>query len=203
MTLMKRLERALHMRQRDGTLRYVVDDDDESRDHAEQLRDMRDRNGEGVAEMEDTLDARYPPWNSMSSRSRSRSRPAPADVTSNAKADFSSNDYLGLSRCTKIHDMFLSRLLVQASVDDQTESPHDQHVSPDVRMGATGSRLLSGNSKQAMDLERKLAEFHMAESALIFNSGYDANLGLFSSLPQQGSSVIFDELIHASVQLSV
>ena len=40
---------------------------------------------------------------------------------------------------------------------------------------------------------------HNADAGLIFNSGYDANLGLFSALPQRGETIIADELIHASI----
>jgi 8-amino-7-oxononanoate synthase len=65
--------------------------------------------------------------------------------------------------------------------------------------GATGSRLLSGNSAYAEELERHIAALHNSEAGLIFNSGYDANLGLFSSLPQRGDTIITDELIHASI----
>ncbi|KAJ3099266.1 hypothetical protein HDU96_010763 [Phlyctochytrium bullatum] len=66
-------------------------------------------------------------------------------------------------------------------------------------MGSTGSRLLTGNSSAALLLESRLAQFHNGESALLFNSGYDANLGLFGCVPPAGSSVVHDELVHASV----
>jgi len=45
-----------------------------------------------------------------------------------------------------------------------------------------------------------LSEFHNAEAALIFNSGYDANVGLFSSVPQRGDIILYDEFIHASIR---
>lgn len=67
-------------------------------------------------------------------------------------------------------------------------------------IGSTGSRLLSGNSALAEDLEIEIAKFHNAPAGLIFNSGYDANLGLFSSVPQRGDTILYDELIHASVR---
>ncbi|MDB5091179.1 MAG: bioF 2, partial [Mucilaginibacter sp.] len=44
-----------------------------------------------------------------------------------------------------------------------------------------------------------IATQHNCEAGLIFNSGYDANLGLFSSLPQRGDTIILDELVHASI----
>ena len=65
--------------------------------------------------------------------------------------------------------------------------------------GSTGSRLLSGNSNYTEETEQYIATQHNCEAGLIFNSGYDANLGLFSSLPQRGDTIILDELIHASI----
>lgn len=88
-------------------------------------------------------------------------------------ADFFSNDYLGLAKAAK------------GNV---------------IHTGSTGSRLLSGNSAQAEETENFLASFFNAEAALVFNSGYDANLGLFSSVPQRGDTILYDELIHASVR---
>ncbi|MCL6218794.1 aminotransferase class I/II-fold pyridoxal phosphate-dependent enzyme [Zunongwangia pacifica] len=66
--------------------------------------------------------------------------------------------------------------------------------------GATGSRLISGNHQLYQVTEGFLAEFHGAEAALMFNSGYDANIGLFSSVPQKGDLIFYDELIHASIR---
>jgi 8-amino-7-oxononanoate synthase len=97
-------------------------------------------------------------------------------------ADFSSNDYLGVAR----NDSFRAR------VRRALQSGNDF-------TGATGSRLLSGNSTKAEDLELFAAQFHKAGAALLFNSGYDANLSLFSCVPHEGDYVVFDELIHASV----
>jgi 8-amino-7-oxononanoate synthase len=51
--------------------------------------------------------------------------------------------------------------------------------------GATGSRLLSGNHKLYQETEDFIASFHNSETALIFNSGYDANVGFFGSVPQK------------------
>lgn len=88
--------------------------------------------------------------------------------------DFFSNDYLGFSKNTL--------------------------VSTGKAGGSTGSRLLSGNSREAEQAETFLAEFFGTEAALIFNSGYDANLGFFSSVPQRGDTVLYDALVHASVR---
>lgn len=88
-------------------------------------------------------------------------------------ADFCSNDYLGMARTT---------------------------ANASVHAGSTGSRLISGHSQAAADAEAFLAAFFRSEAALVFNSGYDANVGLFSSVPQKGDTVLYDELIHASVR---
>jgi 8-amino-7-oxononanoate synthase len=97
-------------------------------------------------------------------------------------ADFCSNDYLGFARSVKLKD----------KIDGEINNYK-------VSNGSTGSRLLSGNSAYTENLEREIAELHKSEAGLIFNSGYDANLGLFSSLPQKGDAIIHDELIHASI----
>ena len=61
--------------------------------------------------------------------------------------------------------------------------------------GSTGSRLLTGNSEYAMELEERIAAFHGFEAGLLFNCGYMANLGLLSSLQ---STILFDLQVHAS-----
>lgn len=98
--------------------------------------------------------------------------------------DFSSNDYLGFARETSIHNSALQLL----------------SVSNQIKNGATGSRLLSGNHPLYEKLELKLTENFASESALVFNSGYDANIGFFSNVPQRGDVVFYDELIHASIR---
>ncbi|KAL2427110.1 8-amino-7-oxononanoate synthase [Exophiala dermatitidis] len=96
--------------------------------------------------------------------------------------DFSSNDFLSLSTNREFHDDYLRRL-------NESSTP----------LGSTGSRLLDGNSQYAEDLERELAEFHGAEAGLLTNSGFDANISIFSFLPERGDVIVYDELIHASV----
>ncbi|GAA5804070.1 hypothetical protein HPULCUR_009556 [Helicostylum pulchrum] len=103
-------------------------------------------------------------------------------VNSPSHIDFSSNDFLGLARSTRFRSNYLSEL---------TQLPNI--------LGSTGSRLLDGNSSYCQTLEKRVALFHDAETALIFNSGFDANAGLFSTVPQRGDVIIYDELIHASV----
>ena len=94
--------------------------------------------------------------------------------------DFCSNDYLSIARNTvlkkKIHQ-------ATAAVD----------------LGSTGSRLLSGHSTLHHQLEQKAALFHQAEAALLFNSGYTANLSILSAVPRKSDIILFDALIHASL----
>ncbi|MGM0582719.1 MAG: aminotransferase class I/II-fold pyridoxal phosphate-dependent enzyme [Bacteroidota bacterium] len=96
-------------------------------------------------------------------------------------SDFSSNDYLGLSKIEKIH---------QDSIEF-------------IENGATGSRLLSGNKEYHEKAEVFLSEFFNSESALIFNSGYMANLGVLSSVPQKGDTILLDELSHICIKEGV
>jgi 8-amino-7-oxononanoate synthase len=97
--------------------------------------------------------------------------------------DFCSNDYLGFARSSALQKIYTKKIVAYE----------------DTWMGSTGSRLISGNSQLAEHLESKIAKFHHAETGLIFNSGYDANVGLFSSIAQKNDTIITDEWIHASI----
>jgi 8-amino-7-oxononanoate synthase len=97
------------------------------------------------------------------------------------KIDFSSNDYLGFSK-----EGLIEKKIGQLNLHSE-------------RSGSTGSRLISGNTNFAEQLEKDIANFHSAEGALFFNSGYDANLGLISSIPTKRDLIIYDELVHASI----
>ncbi len=66
--------------------------------------------------------------------------------------------------------------------------------------GATGSRLISGNRVRTEELEEAIAHKFGFENGLFFNSGYDANIGVFSSIPQRGDVVLYDEYVHASIR---
>ena len=96
--------------------------------------------------------------------------------------DFYSNDYLGFARSESLRD------LIEAEIQ---KAPKEN--------GATGSRLLSGNSEYAESVEKQVAAFHDAEAALIYPSGYTANLGLISCLATRETTLIMDELVHASL----
>ena len=98
--------------------------------------------------------------------------------------DFSSNDYLGFAQSSEIF-----------------EAAHRYLTDNNLRQnGATGSRLLSGNHRCYQEVESLLSTVHKSEAALIFNSGYDANIGFFSSVPQRGDLILYDEFIHASIR---
>lgn len=102
--------------------------------------------------------------------------------------DFCSNDYLGLARSPEFYRM----------VQDEWErflAAHPLRIN-----GSGGSRLLAGDSRYAHETEEEIAAFYKAETALLFNSGYAANTGIFSCLPARGDTVLYDELIHASVR---
>lgn len=96
--------------------------------------------------------------------------------------DFCSNDYLGFSRSE----------ILQSQIDAGYSAYGNAN-------GATGSRLISGNTTAIENLENKIAAFHNAEAGLIFNSGYDANLGLLSAIGKKEDVFLYDDLVHASL----
>lgn len=94
--------------------------------------------------------------------------------------DFSSNDYLGLARSSRLADAVA------------------RAVARGVPVGAGGSRLLRGNDQEHEALEVDAAAFFGSQSALWFGSGFAANAALLATLPQRGDVVVYDSLIHAS-----
>lgn len=66
-------------------------------------------------------------------------------------------------------------------------------------VGASASRLISGTTKLHLLLEKKIAEFKRAESALVFNSGYTANIGIISAFAGRGDVIFSDRFNHASI----
>lgn len=66
-------------------------------------------------------------------------------------------------------------------------------------LGSGASRLTSGTMTPHLELEEKIKEFKKADSALLFNSGYNANAGLIPSLAPKGGYVFSDKLNHASI----
>jgi len=102
----------------------------------------------------------------------------------NNLVDFSSNDYLGFAQNESLFSKIFQVVL-------------RENISQN---GATGSRLITGNHKLYPILEEYLAKFHETQAALVYNSGYDANIGFFSAVPQRGDFVFYDEYIHASIR---
>lgn len=103
-------------------------------------------------------------------------------ISNNNLIDFCSNDYIGLAS-SDILSAEIENVLTQKKIQN----------------GSGGSRLLAGNKIYHEELEKILAEFHNAESALIFNSGYDANIGLISCIASKEDTIITDEFVHASI----
>jgi 8-amino-7-oxononanoate synthase len=103
-----------------------------------------------------------------------RSLRAPAGI------DFSSNDYLGLSR----HPLLAQRMAAAALEQD---------------CGSTGSRLLRGERECFSRLERRFAQFKGAARALYFSSGYLANIAVLSTFAESGDVIFSDERNHASL----
>ena len=97
--------------------------------------------------------------------------------------DFCSNDYLGLAR-DKVFQQRIGAWIVAHQLSH----------------GSTGSRLLSGAYPFLDEVEQYVARFHQAPAALIFSSGYMANLALMSAIPARGDLVLYDQFIHASLR---
>jgi len=91
-----------------------------------------------------------------------------------------SNNYLGLA------------------TDDRLKRA-SQRATESFGCGATGSRLISGNSEPYRELEKAVASYKGAEAALVFSSGYHANLGAVTALVEAGDAVFSDTLNHASL----
>lgn len=97
-----------------------------------------------------------------------------------ADLDLASNDYLGLSQHPDVIEGGVAALRTWGA-------------------GSTGSRLVTGNTEIHEGFEQALADFVGAESALVFSSGYTANLGAAVALSGPGSLLVSDALTHASL----
>ncbi|GAB1213879.1 hypothetical protein ATERTT37_003032 [Aspergillus terreus] len=107
--------------------------------------------------------------------------PSPAKL--DGMVDFSSNDSLSLSTSGVLTKAFLNEL----------------KMHPNFTVGSTSARSLDGTRQYLLDLERDVAKFHGAETAMFFNSGYDANVAVWSTIPQPGDFIVYDEYVHASI----
>lgn len=96
--------------------------------------------------------------------------------------DFCSNDYLGLACDAGLH----ARI--------------GEICATLPKNGSTGSRLLSGNTPLAEEVEAQLADIFRSQRTLLFNSGYAANTAILSAVPGKGDTILYDEKIHASLK---
>ena len=96
--------------------------------------------------------------------------------------NLSSNDYLGLSRDTRLRKEFLTRAMEEY-----------------LPLSSASSRLLTGNFPAYTELEELLASSYGKESALVFNSGYHANMGILPALADKDTLILADKLVHASL----
>jgi 8-amino-7-oxononanoate synthase len=106
-----------------------------------------------------------------------RLRPRPASSTD---LDLAGNDYLGLARDKRVTGAAAAAAMRWGA-------------------GSTGSRLVTGSTELHMELEYELANFCGAQSALVFSSGYAANLGVLTALSGPGTAIVADQYIHASL----
>ncbi|WP_301148379.1 8-amino-7-oxononanoate synthase [Mycobacterium simiae] len=104
-------------------------------------------------------------------------RPRPAVAT---ELDLASNDYLGLSQHADVIDGGVAALRIWGA-------------------GATGSRLVTGDTELHQQFEAELAEYVGAAAGLLFSSGYTANLGAVVGLSGPGSLLVSDAYSHASL----
>ena len=95
--------------------------------------------------------------------------------------DLFSNDYLSLTRDSTLRAAALEKL-----------------SEADLILGSGGSRVLNGNASAHVAFESRMRDFFGAPAALLCNSGYDANVAFWRSIPQAGDAILYDELVHAS-----
>ena len=103
-------------------------------------------------------------------------------ITVNGKSaiNFSSNNYLGLAGHPEVMRAFAKCIA-------------------DCGAGSTASRLIAGNTEPHRALESFIAGWKGTEAALVFGSGYQANVGILSTIAGEGDLIISDELNHASI----
>lgn len=100
--------------------------------------------------------------------------------------NLSSNDYLGLGAMPELREEFYRKL--QACPADETYA-----------LASSSSRLLTGNHSAYVELERALSKMYNERAALVFNSGYHANIGILPALSTKRDLILCDKLNHASI----
>lgn len=103
--------------------------------------------------------------------------------------DFCSNDYLGLAKDKGLANQIAADQVAWQAMQDATVPLN----------GSSGSRLISGNHPYMESFEKQCAKLHRAEAALLFGSGFEANLGLIAALAQKEHVIFCDKLLHASL----
>lgn len=131
-------------------------------------------------ELQKSLDALESQGLLRSLRRVDRRSGAIIQIGSRSYVDFASNDYLGLASDERVAAAAASALATNGT-------------------GSPASRLISGNHALHEELEQRIASFKGTEAALLFTSGYAANLGAIPALVKKGDIVYTDELNHASL----
>jgi 8-amino-7-oxononanoate synthase len=96
--------------------------------------------------------------------------------------DLTSSDFLSFNRDGRIREAFLEEM-----------SKHDNY-----ELSAAGSRVQYGNYDYLIEVEKEIAKFHGAETALIAHSGFMANAGCMMAVPLPGDAIVYDDSVHAS-----
>lgn len=107
-------------------------------------------------------------------------------VNNNTCLNLSSNDYLGLATNETILQIFYNQMNASNRINE-------------FGLGASSSRLLTGNFALYEKLESKIQELYQRSGALVFNSGYHANIGMIPILAKDGDLILSDSLNHASI----
>lgn len=149
-------------------------------------RSSRERSTMSIDSEEHPAPEPHPTWSWLEQRSLQRRkaglrrRLSPRQAIRPNHLDLASNDYLGLATDTRV----ISAAAAAAGVWGA---------------GATGSRLVTGSTALHQDLESELASFVGASSALVFSSGYLANIGAITALSDKDTLIVSDALNHASL----
>lgn len=99
--------------------------------------------------------------------------------------NFSSNDYLGLAGNFELRRQFYAQ--------------YEELSSPELAQSSASSRLLTGNTPAYTRLENTLSSLYGGRAAIVFNSGYHANIGILPALAKHQDLLLSDKLNHASI----
>ena len=175
-TIERRLEKSLNLRKKDGSIRIL------------------NYSKEKTLTLQSNSNITY---NEVVEEEEAKRNNHPDTFEQRQLIDFSSNDYLGFAHCP---DQLQK---VSSKFNHYIEKNQRTKLARTPFLGATGSRLLSGDSPLSHTIEESLAKFHNQEKALLFNSGYDANLSVLSCIPYPNDFVIVDELCHNSLLMGL